>query len=79
MVTFGSLAKPVSGKLIQATYQIWISFPGIVLAHDRKIEISKKMDEFSAQKSADSLSEKLPSGKILKKIWIRFPEFSNEG
>ena len=64
LVIFGSSAKPFSGKLIQAIYQMWISFPGIVLAHDRKIKISKKMDEFSRNQS-DS-----PSGKILNNKYL---------
>lgn len=34
---------PISGKLIQATYQIWMNFPKT----SRKTEILKKKDEFS--------------------------------
>ena len=78
LVIFGSSAKPVSGKLIQAIYQMWISFPGIVLAHDRKIKISKKMDEFSRNRLIH-YQKNYHEVKFWKNIWIRFPEFSNEG
>ena len=54
----------------------WTSFPEISLAHDGKIEISKKkMDEFSRNRSES------PSGKLKfwKNIWMSFPGFANKG
>ena len=36
-----------SGKLVQVSYQRWVSVPEIGLARDWKIEISEKFDEFS--------------------------------
>ena len=44
---FGAGDGQISGKLNQTTYQIWMSFSEIGLAHVLKIEISKKMDKFS--------------------------------
>lgn len=41
------MARSISGKLIQAIYQIWMSFPKNRLDHDLNIEIAKlngKMD-----------------------------------
>jgi len=43
-------------------------FPEIGLAHDRKFEISKKMDK--------SLLEKV---KFQRVIWMSFPRFANKG
>ena len=45
-----SRARPISGKFIK----IWMSFPEIGLVHDREIENSKKLDEFSINRSGSS-------------------------
>ena len=42
----GAGAWPISGKLKQTTYQIWMSCSEIGLAHILKIEISKKWISF---------------------------------
>ena len=45
-MNFGANHVPFSEKLIQASFQIWMSFPNTGLAHDLKSEISKKWMSF---------------------------------
>ena len=52
-----------------------MSFPEIGLTHYSNIEISKKLEEFSRNRSG-SRPEKT---EILKKEWISFPGFANRG
>ena len=49
-------------------------FRNRLVAHDRKIEISKEMDEFSRNRS-----ESPPGKLIFLNIWMSFPEFAKKG
>ena len=64
----GFWQKSISGKLIQANYWIWMSFPEISLAHDGKIEISKKLDLLSRNRS-ESSPWYLEFRKITRRKW----------
>ena len=53
--------RPIHGKLIHiwlTTEVMWMSFPRIDLAHERKIEIAKTLDEFPGNRF-DSPPQKL--------------------
>ena len=50
--------------------QIWMNFPENGLAHDPKIELPKKQDEFSKNMTRKT--------EIRKKNWKSFPVFFNK-